>query len=657
MLGYLKTTFFKNVKRLHDQNYQELKKQCQERGTLFEDPLFPAADSSLFYSEKGYIGQVEWKRPKDLCETPHFFDDGISSLDVSQGQLGNCWFIAASSVLATEKELWTKVIPEPEEQEWDPEHPENYCGIFHFRFWRFGDWVDVVIDDFLPTINGELVYAHSHSKNEFWMALLEKAYAKIHGNYEALDGGNLSDALVDFTSGFAETIDLEKGGYRTDDDKRNELFQYMKKEFQTHSLMCAAITVTSADEMEARTEVGLVKGHAYGITNVKNVNIGDSAGLLSFFSSSTQKLPMVRLRNPWGQKEWNGAFSDGSPEWSKISASEREKLGLTFQDDGEFWMTMEDYCNHFTDMSICHLINTSWFSFGQTWCEGIHKGQWVRGAQGSPVDRAGGCINNKDTFLRNPQFRFDIEKDEDTVLLMLQQKDAREKRHEGVNNLPIGFQVFKVEENRKYRLHAFKDMITSSEYIRTRNVFLKTSLKKGRYVIFPTTFDPGQEGEFIIRVFTTTINAMKEMKKDTPSQSLFPCITYPTNVTYFVVRGAVGLDKPTGDGQDAADPYCIVKCEGKSVKTPTIKDTQNPTWDTSCIFYRRNLAEPITVEIWNRNMMMDSFLGKAQFDAPLSDPPDPSIRESGLQGKNPDDPAPPGKLIVEIMTSDDLTSI
>lgn len=75
--------------------------------------------------------------------------------------------------------LLLQVIPDWKEQEWDTEKPDSYAGIFHFRFWRFGEWVDVVIDDRLPTVDNQLVYCHSNDSNEFWSALVEKAYAKL----------------------------------------------------------------------------------------------------------------------------------------------------------------------------------------------------------------------------------------------------------------------------------------------------------------------------------------------------------------------------------------------------------------------------------------------------------------------------------------------
>lgn len=62
---------------------------------------------------------------------------------------------AALSSLAMNQSLLDQVVPQG--QELQLLSGPKYHGIFQFRFWQYGQFVNVTIDDLLPTIGGQLV--------------------------------------------------------------------------------------------------------------------------------------------------------------------------------------------------------------------------------------------------------------------------------------------------------------------------------------------------------------------------------------------------------------------------------------------------------------------------------------------------------------------
>lgn len=88
---------------------------------------------------------------------------------------GDCWLLAVISSMADIPALFEHVAP-PGQVIDSP----DYVGLFRFRFWRFGDWQEVLVDDRLPVRKGtnQMLFMHSDEANEMWSALMEKAYAK-----------------------------------------------------------------------------------------------------------------------------------------------------------------------------------------------------------------------------------------------------------------------------------------------------------------------------------------------------------------------------------------------------------------------------------------------------------------------------------------------
>nr|XP_033330563.1 calpain-A isoform X5 [Megalopta genalis] len=480
------------------QDFNTLRRECLATGSLFEDPEFPPVDSSLYFSRKP-DRYIEWRRPMEITNNPQLFVEGFSRFDVQQGELGDCWLIAAVANLTMDPNLFFQVVPE------DQSFEENYAGIFHFRFWQYGRWVDVVVDDRLPTHNGELMYLRSAESNEFWSALLEKAYAKLHGSYEALKGGTTCEAMEDFTGGVTEM-------YQMDETPPN-LFSILLKAYERNSLLGCSIE-PDPNVLEAETPQGLIKGHAYSITRVKYVEIQTP--------NQFGKIPLLRIRNPWGNEaEWNGPWSDQSPEWRFIPDHEKDELGLTFDMDGEFWMSFQDFTRYFTQLEICNLnpdsLTENELNAGKKkWEMSVFEGEWVRGVT------AGGCRNFLETFWHNPQYRITLEyPDEDddkcTVIVALMQKNRRAQRRMGADCLTIGFAIYHLEYPERLPkpldINFFKynaSVARSPSFINLREVTCRFKLPPGVYCIVPSTFDPNEEGEFLLRIFSENKNNMEE---------------------------------------------------------------------------------------------------------------------------------------------------
>uniref|UniRef100_A0A8C9R536 Calpain-3 n=1 Tax=Scleropages formosus TaxID=113540 RepID=A0A8C9R536_SCLFO len=311
--------------------------------------------------------------------------------------------------------------------------------------------------------------------------------------------------MEDFTGGVTEFYEMKEAP--------KELYKIMKKALERGSLMGCSIDALVPARFETRTVTGLVKGHAYSVTAVEESHQKEA------------KVRLVRLRNPWGQVEWNGPWSDNSKEWASISKADKEKLHHQNAEDGEFWMSFEDFKKNYTKIEICNLTPDALEDDKiHKWTVSVNEGRWVRGCS------AGGCRNYPDTFWTNPQYRLRLlEEDDDpeendlacTFVVALMQKNRRSERKMGANLFTIGFAIYEVlHVTQRSSQHMPKDffLFNSSKarcksYINLREVTQRFRLGPGEYVIVPSTYEPHQEGDFILRVFSEKRNTSDEEDK------------------------------------------------------------------------------------------------------------------------------------------------
>ncbi|RDI78654.1 Methylenetetrahydrofolate reductase 2 [Venturia inaequalis] len=493
--------------RLNQKYYDRLfDLPCLDTLTSLDNPEQPPSIKPL----QG-VGSV--KRVEDIYDEPEFFVDGATANDVKQGVNGDCWFLAAITALSGKPELIEKLCIARDEK----------VGVYGFVFFRDGEWISEVVDDrlalhhsgdernyvteYLLRVNGDnnvlttplaemsyriqtlekefreslrkgsnaLYFASCKDSNETWLPLLEKAYAKAHGDYQAIEGGFAGEGIEDLTGGIATYIVSE------DVLDKDKLWSEMLEVNVNFLFGCGSRQGRDNDPAD---EEGFVRGHAYTvlsareITKPANIIAEEDRAALKLgrkrrAKEADGKLRLLKLRNPWGSQEWNGAWSDGSKEWT---ADVMKELDHTFGDDGIFWISYKDFLKFYPEIDRIRLIGPEW----------TVTQQWTAVSVPWTAD-----------YL-DTSFSLEVTKAGPVVLILSQPDDRYFQGFTGRYNFDLHFRLYKDRED----VYLLRSMAKSGS---SRSCSAELDLKPGKYTILVKVtaerFDSGRTAEEVIRDF------------------------------------------------------------------------------------------------------------------------------------------------------------
>jgi len=441
---------------------KDIMQMCDSKRTQWEDPDFPANDTSLFKSGHNTSGnRIEWKRPKDFCPNPQLFIDGVESGDVIQGALGDCYFLGALSVVATRRDLLLPLFVSAHEKQ----------GFYQIKFFKNGEWKVVTIDDRIPLYGSRPIYSHCKDKNEIWVPLMEKAYAKLHRCYEVLDTGSLAAALSDLTGESTQIFNFD------DAEIMRQIYngQLWKQllYFVSENFLMGCTYNDATGSAEDDTGLGILRNHAYGLLDCKEPDPG---------------LKLLSVRNPWGHLEWRGRFSDGSSDWTP---SLIKKLDVKFEDDGTFWMCFEDFIKQFTGLYVLCLLTDD---IGKKWDKYVYVDEWN--------EKTAGGSTNYPTWHNNPQYGIVVNSPDTRIFFSLCQPDQR-MNWNSKYDFSLGLNLVKTTDCKRKKFSIDNaDIVVKMNYLNTRDVSMAAVLQPGQYILFPATFDPKQQTKFWLTIYS-----------------------------------------------------------------------------------------------------------------------------------------------------------
>lgn len=412
-----------------------------------------------------------WRRPHELRDDVTFqysdvpwvvFRDEPRPEDIRQGTVGNCWLVCALSCLAEEPANLQRIILTRD---------FNHAGAYQVRLCLAGEWHTLLIDDIFPTDTLNCLAYLKAARRSLWGPLIEKAAAKLHGSYEALNGGTFAEAFsmlsgypvqriqlfryreplpppADAPEGAASSYAAALARWREKQLDLDELFGQIYS-FRESGFVMGGSTYALARNLheeavleEARAQ-GLQIPHAYCMMGVATV--GD------------HNEQIVKLRNPNGHAGWRGRWGEGHSCWSYEL---KEHLKIDQEDKGVFWMAWSDFCKYFGEVTVCRMLPHM--------MEGRESG-WLPS-----------CFNAGQMLSLEAFARTEVE-------LTLHQEPHRHRGVEGMATfVDIGLALLKEELDGSYSLVAHAERSVAAQV--QLSAFLEQDAHSSRYLLLPLCF-------------------------------------------------------------------------------------------------------------------------------------------------------------------------
>ena len=416
-------------------------------GELYTDPLFPPNINSLLgldkngkpidikaYKENGSQikkDEIEFRRAMDIFGNKYkLFSERIEMADVIQGSLGDCYFLSSVANLCKFPGLIKGLFKTKE---------MNRDGYYEIFFRIDGKKQIVIVDDYFPVYkkNKWPCFSQPHGK-ELWVMLLEKAWAKVNGGYVNIIGGMSSQALECLTGFGSLVYNTNKMKPEELNNCKSEIIKNIKIADQSYCLISCATGEANIKDLE---KVGLIQNHEYTILKIAQISLNQGKSEYLF-----------KLRNPWGQKEWNGDWSDKSKLWTEIL---KNQLDFKDKEDGIFFMNSEDFFKYFKFITISYILH------GSTIVKYTIEGE---------ENLKNGCV-------------FNVQTDNEGVLsVSALRKNWRTNRELRGKGFPTHISIVKYNKNETDKFKIFSDY--SGTYTSYETCTLNIKVNKGNYLIY-----------------------------------------------------------------------------------------------------------------------------------------------------------------------------